>query len=311
MPLDDYVSTTAPASQSATTANPQKGKVGVGKNNKTKDIILVNPEMKDVSERVVDMQQRRKLSVQMKRLSSRLERARKIARMRPASSKQLERRAYKAAKQGIRKRFAGERGSEYQDLSASGKYAVDTLVDPKVKNIRTLVQRIMPRVRQSDSKRLHAARTHQQYKAFVMPQFNSVELDVNDFNKLWEQFVEEKKTLKNTNPCWTGYKPVGTKQKAGKTVPNCVPEEKNNINESFSAFYTAKDLGITAEGGFSMHPSVRVKLDEDAAGHMRQAVAAERSGDHLKAEMHRRIAAALKRGDMTSVNAMTTQLSKK
>ena len=27
------------------------------------------------------------------------------------------------------------------------------------------------------------------------------------------------------NPCWKGYKPVGTKKKAGKTVPNCVPEE--------------------------------------------------------------------------------------
>lgn len=28
------------------------------------------------------------------------------------------------------------------------------------------------------------------------------------------------------NPCWDGYKPVGTKKKNGKTVPNCVPEEK-------------------------------------------------------------------------------------
>lgn len=27
------------------------------------------------------------------------------------------------------------------------------------------------------------------------------------------------------NPCWKGYKPVGTKKKAGKTVPNCVPKE--------------------------------------------------------------------------------------
>lgn len=27
------------------------------------------------------------------------------------------------------------------------------------------------------------------------------------------------------NPCWKGYKPVGTKKKDGKTVPNCVPNE--------------------------------------------------------------------------------------
>lgn len=310
MPLDDYVSTTAPASQSATTATPQKGKTGTGKNSKAKDIILVNPDMKSISERVVDMQQRRKLSVQMKRLSSRLERARSIARMRPASSKQLERRAYKAAKQGIRKRFAGQRGAEYQDLSASGKYAVDTLVDPKIKTIRMIVQKILPRVRQSDSRRLHAARTHQQYKALTLPQFNSVELDVNDFNKLWEQFVEEKKTLKNSNPCWTGYKPVGVKEKAGKTVPNCVPEEKNYINESFGAFYTAKDLGIMAEGGFAMHPSVQIELDENAASHLKQAATAERAGKHLKADTHRKIAAALQKGDMTAANALTTQLKK-
>lgn len=38
---------------------------------------------------------------------------------------------------------------------------------------------------------------------------------------------EAKKTLKNSNPCWKGYKPVGTKEKNGKTVPNCVPKKKS------------------------------------------------------------------------------------
>jgi len=36
----------------------------------------------------------------------------------------------------------------------------------------------------------------------------------------------KKKTLKNSNPCWKGYHPVGTKQKSGRTVPNCVPKKK-------------------------------------------------------------------------------------
>jgi hypothetical protein len=34
-----------------------------------------------------------------------------------------------------------------------------------------------------------------------------------------------KKTLRNSNPCWSGYKPVGTKSKNGKKVPNCVPRK--------------------------------------------------------------------------------------
>lgn len=50
-----------------------------------------------------------------------------------------------------------------------------------------------------------------------------------------EQQLEEakKKTLKNSNPCWKGYHPVGTKKKSGRTVPNCVPNE--SIEEAASA----------------------------------------------------------------------------
>ncbi len=28
------------------------------------------------------------------------------------------------------------------------------------------------------------------------------------------------------DPCWDGYEQIGTKEKKGKTVPNCVPEKK-------------------------------------------------------------------------------------
>jgi hypothetical protein len=31
--------------------------------------------------------------------------------------------------------------------------------------------------------------------------------------------------------CWEGYEAVGTKQKDGKTVPNCVPKNKNAERE--------------------------------------------------------------------------------
>jgi len=30
---------------------------------------------------------------------------------------------------------------------------------------------------------------------------------------------------KSSDPCWEGYEQVGTKKKAGKTVPNCVPKK--------------------------------------------------------------------------------------
>ena len=39
-----------------------------------------------------------------------------------------------------------------------------------------------------------------------------------------DQVIEGLRDPKD-NPCWKGYKPVGTKKKGGRTVPNCVPKE--------------------------------------------------------------------------------------
>ena len=51
----------------------------------------------------------------------------------------------------------------------------------------------------------------------------------NDLKKHNQNPIKEanakKRTLKNSNPCWNGYKPVGTKKKGGRTVPNCVPKD--------------------------------------------------------------------------------------
>lgn len=38
-------------------------------------------------------------------------------------------------------------------------------------------------------------------------------------------------SLRTENPCWKGYKPVGTKEKNGRTVPNCVPKE--DVEEAY------------------------------------------------------------------------------
>ena len=50
------------------------------------------------------------------------------------------------------------------------------------------------------------------------------------------------KTLKNSNPCWKGYHPVGTKKKGGKTVPNCVPvsEEVEDLMAGFIKLLESK-----------------------------------------------------------------------
>jgi hypothetical protein len=49
-----------------------------------------------------------------------------------------------------------------------------------------------------------------------------------------EEAVINKMMEKMDNPCWSNYTMVGTKEKSGKTVPNCVP--KNNTKSKFKSF---------------------------------------------------------------------------
>lgn len=48
-----------------------------------------------------------------------------------------------------------------------------------------------------------------------------------------EREVERRKAAskgireEDSDPCWKGYRQLGTKEKNGKTVPNCIPEEKS------------------------------------------------------------------------------------
>lgn len=49
----------------------------------------------------------------------------------------------------------------------------------------------------------------------------------------FKKFIEEGLKDPKDNPCWDGYKPVGTKTKNGKKVPNCVPvgEDWQSVNK--------------------------------------------------------------------------------
>ncbi len=59
--------------------------------------------------------------------------------------------------------------------------------------------------------------------------------------------VEEGLRDPKDNPCWKGYKPVGTKEKNGRTVPNCVPKESavNEISKGTAQKYLDKTVDPT------------------------------------------------------------------
>lgn len=87
---------------------------------------------------------------------------------------------------------------------------------------------------------------------------------------IWNKFsistvhpTNEEKTLANSNPCWKGYKPVGTKKKGGKTVPNCVPKSGDQ-NESQQLLSFNQFCKIAENFQFNIDPNQVISIiDED------------------------------------------------
>jgi len=61
--------------------------------------------------------------------------------------------------------------------------------------------------------------------------------------RFFDGYLEEGLRDPKDNPCWKGYKPVGTKKKNGKTVPNCVPKEsiEESSNDALDALTRSSD----------------------------------------------------------------------
>lgn len=66
------------------------------------------------------------------------------------------------------------------------------------------------------------------------------------------------------NPCWKGYKPVGTKKKGGKTVPNCVPESVEEATTPGKITDIKPGQSATIQTGPGMTTTVDLKSNPTA-----------------------------------------------
>ena len=152
----------------------------------------------------------------------------------------------------------------------------------------------MPRIKQSDFRRLQAVRSGKAYHSNPM-QYNSLELDMDKFNKLYEAAFKDK--VGNSDPGEHQANVLKLKAhvkkiegKKPKTVWN--PETRRykivyeDVNDLFNKF----------------------NLGEDATGHLRQAALMQKTGKLQKAAQHKKIASALQRGDQTSAKALSDEL---
>lgn len=149
--------------------------------------------MDDINEKVLDVAQRQKRAMLLRRHEQKLERAREIAKSKMAPTKNIKKRAYAQARQIVRKRFAGQRGAEYEKLGPSEKMAIDRAIEKKGALIKKLALRLIPRVRQAEQKRLQSFVSGKTLKNQGQPEGKSVS---EDLNRLFAERVEEIETTK-------------------------------------------------------------------------------------------------------------------
>jgi len=116
-------------------------------------------EVEQTNEAVLTLSQRIKRAQIMRREAPKIERAREISRTRFAREDQLKNRAEVLARRLVKKKFAGQRGYDYQKLSTSEKMSIDAMVDKKVDLIHRLAKRLFPVVKRKEVARMLALHT--------------------------------------------------------------------------------------------------------------------------------------------------------
>jgi hypothetical protein len=112
-----------------------------------------------LNEAVLNLQQRIKRKIIMRKYKTKLKRAKQIAQRRMASTEKLKVRAKRMARDVARKKFAGQRGVKYHELAPSDKIAVDKIIDKKGTLIKRIATRLLPIVRKKEMQRLQAFRS--------------------------------------------------------------------------------------------------------------------------------------------------------
>lgn len=108
----------------------------------------------DLDEAVLTLSQRRKRALTMRKYKNKIAAARKRMAKRLASKEKLKLRAERAARNVLRKKFAGEKGANYDDLSPSEKIIVDKRIEGKKGAVRAIAKRLMPKIIQADREKL-------------------------------------------------------------------------------------------------------------------------------------------------------------
>lgn len=124
-----------------------------------------------LDEAPLNLQQRRKRSLMMRRYKGKIAAARRRLAKRPATKERLQKRSRKAAIQIIRKLVAGKKGIKYNELSAAEKQQIDTRVAKKKAAVDRIAKRLMPKLKRADLERISSKNktksTNEEFEMFL------------------------------------------------------------------------------------------------------------------------------------------------
>ena len=122
--------------------------------------------MVNLTEAILNAQQRRQRGLVMRRYHAKIEMARERLSHRAASGERLTARARHHAIQLVRNRVAGERGRNYVNLSASEKMRIDKRVQRSKGVIARIALRLIPSLRKADLEKFsHKPSVHEDVNA--------------------------------------------------------------------------------------------------------------------------------------------------
>ena len=125
-----------------------------------KNEIIISPELKENDfEEALDLAQRRKRALTMRKFKSKIAAARKRMSRRPADKERLLKRADKAARNTVKKQIIGKSGKSYSDMSPSEKGMIDKRVEKRKALINRLSKKLLPQVRMKDRAKISGSKS--------------------------------------------------------------------------------------------------------------------------------------------------------
>jgi hypothetical protein len=155
---------------------------GLGNRQHNEDTVVLTDTLAE--KKALTLVQRQKRARTLRAKEPKMQRAKEVSKHKLASDEKLKARAIVQARNIVKMRFASRKGTPYAELTTAEKIQVDKVVDKKVKLIRRLAGRLLPRIRKMEYQRLASFNKGEKLQhlapAATNEEFNRIVESLND-----------------------------------------------------------------------------------------------------------------------------------